>query len=139
MYDTYMYTCTCTCINIPLFIVLGCSLVCHTKCAESVPNTCGLPQPLALQICPISPSKKTKHDIIPTDTSSIVPVTSKENVPIKAPKRLSIDLIRCQIATPSSVVSPSNHPISGGNNTSDMLSITSSMLENSEMDDSDFV
>ena len=140
----YYYRCCCCCCL--LLLLLGCSLMCHTNCAESIPNTCGLPQPLALQICPLSPPKKTRHDDATPDSTAegTSSACTKENIPLasKVPKRLSIDLIRCQIATPSSVVSPAviNQPVPLDKG--DVFSITSSMLEesgDSVMDDSDYV
>lgn len=142
--------CACT------VFYIGCSVACHLACTESMPNTCGLPQSLALQLTTMSPPKKTKHDTSFSSTDTATgPLCSKENLMAKIPKRLSIDLMRCQVSssTPNpAVCSPPitvNQALSlpsgmvarnDASNTTE-LSITSSMLEGSgdSMDEDDLV
>ena len=125
--------------------------MCHVECFEDVPNNCGLPQQLALQVYPISPPKKSKHDSPGSDAPDEMETQTlnKENQNDKSPssqrpsvdttRPLSIDIIRCQVATPV-LSSPfikqldSSHLSSEDNHDSTSLSITSSMLADSSID-----
>ena len=149
-----------------LFFNIGCGIVSHPSCAEATPNTCGLPQTLASQIYTMSPPKKTKHDNTPSSGGSekgtdmkgtslgivadSASSSGKENIhstsAAKISRKLSIDLIRCQVSsTPSSTTKTCSVPDAsgetgerGGRDMTD-LSITSSMLEESSCSMEDLV
>ena len=127
---------------------IDCGKVCHMECFEDVPNNCGLPQQLALQVYPISPPKRSKHDSSGSDTRNEMETQTlnKENQNDKSPssrkpsvdttRPLSIDIIRCQVTPPvlSSQQLDSSHLSSEDNHDSTSLSITSSMLADSSID-----
>ena len=122
------------------------------QCFQDVPNNCGLPQQLALQVYPISPPKRSKQDSPSFDTRDEMETQTslnKENQNDTSPssrrqsvdttRPLSINIIRCRVATPV-LSSPfikqldSSQLSNEDNHDSTSLSITSSMLADSSID-----